>query len=32
MRDRVEALGGTMHIQSATGNGTELVVAIPLED
>jgi two-component system, NarL family, sensor histidine kinase NreB len=32
MRDRVEALGGTMHIQSATGKGTELVVAIPLED
>jgi signal transduction histidine kinase len=29
--DRVEALGGQMSISSRTGNGTLLLVTIPLE-
>lgn len=31
MRERAEALGGTLRIRSAPGQGTELLVAIPLE-
>jgi signal transduction histidine kinase len=30
LTDRVEALGGQMEIASHTGNGTSLLVAIPL--
>jgi signal transduction histidine kinase len=31
LTDRVEALGGTMAISSPPGNGTSLLVKIPLE-
>jgi signal transduction histidine kinase len=31
LMDRVEALGGTMEICSHAGNGTSLLVSIPLE-
>ena len=31
LRDRVEALGGTIRIESPPGAGTLLVVALPLE-
>jgi signal transduction histidine kinase len=31
LRDRVEALGGTMKLDSAAGSGTSLVVTLPLE-
>jgi signal transduction histidine kinase len=31
LRDRVEALGGTMEVSSAVGAGTSLLVTIPLE-
>jgi signal transduction histidine kinase len=30
LRDRVEALGGTMRVLSATGEGTSLLVSIPI--
>jgi signal transduction histidine kinase len=29
--DRVEAIGGTLEISSLPGNGTSLIVKIPLE-
>ena len=32
LRDRVEALGGTIEIISPVGAGTSLVVRIPIED
>jgi two-component system, NarL family, sensor histidine kinase NreB len=32
IRDRVEALGGTLDVRSAFGGGTQLIVTIPLED
>ncbi|MDQ1397607.1 MAG: hypothetical protein QOG64_2866 [Acidimicrobiaceae bacterium] len=31
LRDRVEALGGTMDVRSAIGEGTSLLVTLPLE-
>jgi signal transduction histidine kinase len=31
LRDRVEALGGTMKLDSAADSGTSLVVTLPLE-
>jgi signal transduction histidine kinase len=31
LRDRVEALGGTMRLDSAADSGTSLVVTLPLE-
>jgi signal transduction histidine kinase len=31
IRDRLEALGGTLHIESVPGQGTEFLVLIPLE-
>jgi signal transduction histidine kinase len=30
LSDRIEALGGTLEVTSATGNGTALLIAIPL--
>jgi two-component system sensor histidine kinase DegS len=32
MQERVTAIGGTLHIESRLGNGTELSIRIPLED
>jgi signal transduction histidine kinase len=32
LRDRVEALGGTMTIDSPDGRGTTLVATLPLDD
>jgi signal transduction histidine kinase len=32
LRDRVEALGGTLQITSPTGSGTMLLIELPLED
>jgi signal transduction histidine kinase len=32
LRDRVEALGGTLQLTSPAGNGTTLLVEVPLED
>jgi signal transduction histidine kinase len=32
LQDRVEALGGTIAIDSTPGNGTSLVVMLPLDD
>jgi signal transduction histidine kinase len=32
LRDRIEALGGTLHVTSPTGNGTTLLIEVPLED
>ncbi len=31
LRDRIEALGGTLELTSPVGNGTELLIEIPLE-
>ena len=31
LRDRVEALGGTIRIDSPTGGGTSLVVTLPID-
>jgi signal transduction histidine kinase len=31
LNDRVEALGGRIHISSAAGSGTSLVVRVPFE-
>lgn len=31
LRDRIEALGGTLELTSSVGNGTELLIEIPLE-
>jgi signal transduction histidine kinase len=31
LRDRIEALGGTLELTSPTGNGTTLLIEIPLE-
>jgi signal transduction histidine kinase len=31
LRDRVEALGGHMEVESLVGNGTSLLVTIPFE-
>jgi signal transduction histidine kinase len=32
LRDRIEALGGTLQVASPAGNGTTLLLEIPLED
>jgi signal transduction histidine kinase len=32
MRERVTAIGGTLHIESRTGSGTEISIRLPLED
>jgi len=32
LQDRVEALGGTIEIESPAGEGTSLVVTLPFED
>jgi signal transduction histidine kinase len=32
LRDRVEAIGGTMHLTSPPGAGTSLSVVLPLRD
>ena len=32
LRDRIEALGGTLQVTSPAGNGTTLLVQVPLED
>jgi len=32
MRERVTAIGGTLHIESRCGHGTELSLRVPLED
>ncbi len=32
LRDRIEALGGTLQVTSSVGNGTELLIEIPLGD
>ncbi|MDT4890988.1 MAG: hypothetical protein QOE97_23 [Pseudonocardiales bacterium] len=32
LRDRIEALGGTLQITSPVGNGTTLLIEVPLED
>jgi signal transduction histidine kinase len=32
LRDRIEALGGTLQVTSPVGNGTMLQVQVPLED
>jgi signal transduction histidine kinase len=32
LRDRIEALGGTIQVSSPAGKGTTLLIAIPLED
>ena len=32
LRDRIEALGGTLQVTSPVGNGTTLQVQVPLED
>jgi len=32
LRDRIEALGGTLQVTSPTGNGTTLLIEVPLED
>ena len=32
LRDRIEALGGTLEITSPAGKGTTLLVGIPLHD
>ena len=32
LRDRIEALGGTLQVTSPAGNGTTLQVQVPLED
>jgi signal transduction histidine kinase len=32
LRDRIEALGGTLQVTSPAGNGTMLQVQVPLED
>jgi signal transduction histidine kinase len=32
VRDRIEALGGTLQIMSPAGNGTTLLIEIPLGD
>jgi signal transduction histidine kinase len=32
LRDRIEALGGTLHVTSPAGNGTTLLIQLPLED
>jgi signal transduction histidine kinase len=31
VRDRIEALGGTLELTSPTGSGTSLLIEIPLE-
>jgi signal transduction histidine kinase len=31
LRDRVEALGGTLHVTSPAGSGTTLLIELPLE-
>jgi signal transduction histidine kinase len=31
LRDRVEALGGTLHVTSSAGDGTTLLIEVPLE-
>ena len=31
LSDRIEALGGTLHVSSPAGNGTTLLIEIPLE-
>ncbi len=32
LRDRIEALGGTLQVTSPASNGTTLLIEIPLED
>jgi signal transduction histidine kinase len=32
LRDRIEALGGTLEVTSPAGKGTTLLIEIPLED
>jgi signal transduction histidine kinase len=32
LRDRIEALGGALQVTSPVGNGTELLIEIPLDD
>jgi signal transduction histidine kinase len=32
LRDRIDALGGSLQVTSPTGNGTALLIQIPLED
>jgi signal transduction histidine kinase len=32
LRDRIEALGGTLHVTSPAGDGTTLLIQLPLED
>jgi signal transduction histidine kinase len=32
IRERVLALGGTLHVDTAMGRGTELVVSVPTEE
>jgi signal transduction histidine kinase len=32
LRDRIEALGGTLQLTSPSGNGTRLLIEVPLED
>jgi signal transduction histidine kinase len=32
MRERLNALGGTLRITSAPGRGTELLITVPLEN
>jgi signal transduction histidine kinase len=31
LRDRIEALGGTLQVTSSVGNGTELLIEVPLD-
>jgi signal transduction histidine kinase len=31
LSDRIEALGGTLHVTSPAGSGTSLLIEIPLE-
>jgi signal transduction histidine kinase len=32
LRDRIEALGGTLHVTSPAGDGTTLLIEVPLDD
>jgi signal transduction histidine kinase len=32
MHERLNAVGGTLHIESSPGNGTQLLMTLPLEE